>query len=83
MEPMKFQSAARPVEVMQLTTENWWEVARWCDGKTVGANTVLYVTTSLGHRPAYAGDYIIRDEWGEFLPRPKEAFHNFYEEVPQ
>lgn len=85
MTPMKFQTRPEPVEVMQLTTDTWWEVARWCGGKTVGANphAVLHVTTTLGPRLAYVGDYIIRDEYGSFRPCSKAAFHNFYEEVQQ
>ena len=83
MTPMKFQTRPEPVEVMQLTTDTWWEVARWCDGETLGASphAVLKVETTLGPRPAYVGDYIIRSKSGEFFPCPKEALHIFYEEV--
>lgn len=85
MTPKRYQSIPRPVEVMQLTTDMWWDVARWCDGETMGASphAVLKVKTDFGPLTAYEGDYIVRDEYGSFRPCSKAAFHNFYEEVQQ
>lgn len=83
MTPMKYRVIPHPVEIMQLTTETWWDVARWCDGKTVSAIPVMYVRTPLGRRSAYEGDYIIRDADGNFRPCQETKFHKFYEEVQE
>ena len=85
MTPKLYRKRPVQVEAARLTTDYWWDVARWCDGETVGQNphAVLKIETLEGTMTAYVGDYVIRGVEGEFYPCKPDIFHQTYEEVAE
>ena len=84
MRVKRYRTKPEYVEAVRLTTDNWRMVERWCDGKTVnlGAHTAMRVETDTCRVWAYEGEYVVREEDGDYLTMRETMFEECYEEVP-
>lgn len=77
----------RPVEIeaVQLTRENFYEVAEWVEAKECWAlespNPALHIKTLEGTMLARLGDFVIKGIQGEFYPCASDIFEQTYERV--
>lgn len=78
------------VHAVQLTKDNVHEVAEWCTGQEVVEidaldNTKTYVGLNFigwaGMERASEGDYIIKDNLGDFHSRWPTSFEQYFEKM--
>lgn len=83
----KFVKKPIPVEMVQITEENIWEVAEWCGGAALNtmhpesSQHFIRLNTREGEVQAYQGDFIARGIEGEFYPIGKEIHEKTYDKV--
>ena len=89
--PQRFARVADTVYAVQVTEHNGEELARWCGGhytrlvKTVQpplvADTIDVPDFVRGYRKAHIGDWIIKNDEGDFYPISEENFQDRYWKV--
>lgn len=75
-------------EAVQLSEENYHEVASWCGGYAASFNLSTHklfvqirVKTPDGDQMANSGSYIVRDSLGNFFVFSEQDFHARYKEI--
>jgi hypothetical protein len=79
-----------PVEAVQWLGNNWEEVKKWTDHDRYkqyhplyrwdegSDSSVIFVRTLDGEMRANVGDWIVRNEYGEYIPYKSNEFSKYY-----
>ena len=89
MEPLAYRTRSLKVHAVQLTISSFGEIVRWLpDEKFAGGGTwkggvhlLIFVAGGEAHQTAREGDWIVRDQWGEFSAYTADEFAAMYEEA--
>lgn len=83
----KYRKKSEIVEAIKYTLDNSRDVFDFAKGKIghdlLPCSTDLMIKTSEGTLRVAVGNYIIKDEKGEFYPYPSDVFEYMYEVVEE
>lgn len=81
---MRYRKIPAIIEARLLTTNNFKDIAKWCNGIIIKDGKRYYqilIHTLERDRKADIGDYIIKGVKGDFYPIKDDIFKETYERV--